>query len=180
VSATRALPDDEVHVWSSRGSREGFALDVLGHYCGRARAEGALRRTALGKPFLAGEPLQFSVSRSAGLEVVAVATMDIGIDVERIAALPELDALALTCLAEGEARAWSALEPERRTAYFYRCWTRKEACLKAMGVGLHVEPRAIDTSIDGGPWQWHEPWDERDWALAVACDRVRARIVRIQ
>jgi 4'-phosphopantetheinyl transferase len=37
-----------------------------------------------------------------------------------------------------------------RTEAFFRCWTRKEACIKAVGKGLSMALNCFDTLIDSG------------------------------
>lgn len=152
----KTLRDAEVHVWWNV-----VPLDVLSHYCERP----LIHRTSLGKPYVPGEDIEFSVSRSAGVEVVAVSRAPVGVDIERIAPLPDLEALAAYALADAEARHLAGLDAAEQPDFFYRCWTRKEACLKAMGTGLHIEPRTIDTTGDG--WRWQEPGAGPGFALAL-------------
>ncbi|MCB5165492.1 4'-phosphopantetheinyl transferase superfamily protein [Streptomyces bambusae] len=90
-----------------------------------------------GKPVVgtAGAGLDFSVSHTGGLAVVAVSDRPVGVDVEDTTAGAQPPAAALT-------------ERERETcpgyAGFARLWTRKEAVLKAAGKGLAVHPGRIE------------------------------------
>lgn len=107
--------------------------------------------TAFGKPFLANggpdHPIDFNVSHSAELVIVAVtAGMAIGVDIERIR--PISAELVVGCLAPREYASLSALAPALREESFIRCWTRKEACLKAIGVGLNGSPASFEVSFD--------------------------------
>ena len=93
---------------------------------------------AAGKPELAaaGE-LQFSCSSSRDVAVVAVARgRRVGVDVERLRPVREPLAIARSLLAEEEQAALAALAPAERDAAFLRCWTCKEARVKASGAGL--------------------------------------------
>lgn len=107
--------------------------------------------TAFGKPFLAsahgGRPVAFNLSHSGELAIVAVAQdMPVGIDIERIR--PVSADLLAGCLAPRELAMLAALTPELREESFIRCWTRKEACLKAIGVGLNGSPASFEVSLD--------------------------------
>ena len=57
----------------------------------------------------------------------------------------DLQPLARRVLCVAELRAFARLEPEARRGAFYRSWTRKEACLKGLGVGLTVRARTSST-----------------------------------
>lgn len=107
--------------------------------------------TAFGKPFLANEhsgpPIAFNLSHSGELAIVAVADgMPIGVDIERIR--PVSADLLAGCLAPREFAMLAALTPALREESFIRCWTRKEACLKAIGVGLNGSPASFEVSLD--------------------------------
>lgn len=107
--------------------------------------------TPSGKPFLADQntdrPVAFNLSHSGDLAIVAVtAGMTVGIDIERIRPVPP-DAAA-GCLTTGEATALAALAPALREEAFIRCWTRKEAYLKATGAGLNTSPSSFAVSLD--------------------------------
>ncbi|WID96687.1 4'-phosphopantetheinyl transferase superfamily protein [Bosea vestrisii] len=107
--------------------------------------------TVFGKPFLAndegGSRLAFNLSHSGELAIVAVtAGMPVGIDIERIR--PVSTDLLAGCLAPREFATLSALAPTLRQESFIRCWTRKEACLKAIGVGLNGSPSSFEVSLD--------------------------------
>jgi 4'-phosphopantetheinyl transferase len=92
-----------------------------------------------GKPFLPAAPhLRFSLSHSGSVAVVAAALdTEVGVDVERIRALPDCVAIAERFFPPSEAEALAATPPEAREREFFRRWTRIEAVLKAQGVGLH-------------------------------------------
>ncbi|CAN7434243.1 4'-phosphopantetheinyl transferase family protein [Bosea sp. LjRoot237] len=107
--------------------------------------------TAFGKPFLAndgdGSRLAFNLSHSGELAIVAVADgISVGVDIERIRPI-SADLLA-GCLAPRELAILSALAPTLRQESFIRCWTRKEACLKAIGIGLNGSPASFEVSFD--------------------------------
>jgi 4'-phosphopantetheinyl transferase len=116
-----------------------------------------------GKPFLAvpAADLCFNLSHSGELAVYALTRgADIGIDIEYRRAELASDEIATRFFAPEEVAALRALPPRDRTAAFFRCWTRKEAFIKARGEGLSLllhrfavslapEPRAALLSIDG-------------------------------
>lgn len=93
-----------------------------------------------GKPELAGPAGRdghFSLSHSGDRCVIAVSTEGpVGVDVEEIREVPELMGLVRSRFAPGEAAEILALSGEQRLRAFYRCWTRKEAYLKATGAGI--------------------------------------------
>ena len=62
--------------------------------------------------------------------------MEVGIDIEKILPLEDLNAHAQTILSEKETALFYHIPPEGRLEFFYRVWTRKEAFLKAQGKGL--------------------------------------------
>jgi 4'-phosphopantetheinyl transferase len=88
-----------------------------------------------GKPALPGGP-PFSVARSEGLGLFAVGTdREVGVDVERLREISEPGGIAARLFSERERAAWRAAggDPSRN---FLRIWTRKEAVLKALGLGV--------------------------------------------
>jgi 4'-phosphopantetheinyl transferase len=100
-----------------------------------------------GKPHLVTEPrCAFNLSHSGDVALVALANDgEIGVDIEVLRAMPNALELAQLHFSPAERQALSAASPTDRDAVFLRCWTRKEACLKAIGRGLSLPPRAIDT-----------------------------------
>ena len=166
----RRLPADEIHVWPlpSAGVQA-----VLAEYLGAAVET---RRSPLGKPYVAGGAIEFSVSHTDGCAVVAVSTRVVGIDVEAQAPLPDLESLARATLTPAEARAMAMMPPAGRERWYYRCWVRKEALLKARGCALTVDPRSLDTTSVQG-WHWHDARIAGDVAMSVATAHRGARVV---
>jgi 4'-phosphopantetheinyl transferase len=79
--------------------------------------------------------LRFNVAHTTGLALVAVTRgAEVGVDVERIRPVKQLDDIA--------ARHFTAVERDailaapQRDVTFFSYWTRKEAILKAIGLGL--------------------------------------------
>jgi 4'-phosphopantetheinyl transferase len=96
-------------------------------------------------------PLDFNLSRSGPYWLLAVtAGAKVGVDIERLDSAVGVADVALT---EDERARMRGLEaPERRQELFYRAWTRKEAVLKACGVGIFAELESLEASpADPGP-----------------------------
>ena len=95
-----------------------------------------------GKPMLTfrdgrPQPLHVSVSHGGGLAVAAVCDHGpIGVDVEHVDSRRQLLAIARRFFAEEEHAHLERCSLDERTALFHQWWTRKEAVLKATGVGL--------------------------------------------
>ena len=85
--------------------------------------------------------LHFSLSRRGEVALIAVARAPVGVDIE---ALPDAGTVAATAslLHPLERAELAAVSPSRRPALFARLWTRKEAYLKGVGVGLADDLRA--------------------------------------
>jgi 4'-phosphopantetheinyl transferase len=116
----------------------GVLRDVLSRYLAVGGSSIRFKYGAAGKPLLASTSrLRFNLSHCGPLALLAL-TLDaeIGIDVEQIRALPELEQIADRLFAPNESRALAALPPEQREPGFFVCWTRKEAIVKCLGEGL--------------------------------------------
>jgi len=139
-------PVAEVHVWRADavgGPSDLVLRRVLARYLDEAPEEIALTRGERGKPCLATEPerLGFNLSHSGELTLVAVSHgREVGVDVERAKPGRDLVALAARALAPEDAATVRAAAAAERTRVFYELWTRHEARLKCLGVGLAGEP----------------------------------------
>ena len=109
---------------------------------------------ASGKPSLAdsggtGGALRFNVSHAGGLALLAFTrSVELGVDIEREHDLPDLEPMMRSHFAPGERQAIGVIKsPVQRRAAFFRCWTRKEAILKALGVGLGLALDSFEVSV---------------------------------
>ena len=98
-----------------------------------------------GKPALAPtiknapSALRFNVSNSGDLAAYAFTNgCEIGVDVERYRALPDLEKIARRFFSPEETAELLELSPAEYAPGFFNCWTRKEAYIKAMGGGLSI------------------------------------------
>jgi 4'-phosphopantetheinyl transferase len=103
-----------------------------------------------GKPYInLGSPLHFNMSHAKGWALIGIsAEAAIGVDIERPRPMADWSALAKRCLSNEEWVDLMALPPSRQLGAFLRCWTRKEACLKALGSGLTIEPGTFEAGIE--------------------------------
>ncbi|MFD9389607.1 4'-phosphopantetheinyl transferase family protein [Streptomyces sp. NPDC060000] len=100
-----------------------------------------------------GSPVwDFSVTHSGALVGVAVCRDgEVGLDVEESHAAVDVDSAARVALSDSERAALYARPAEERQPAFLRTWTRKEAVLKALGVGLTVPLRELEVSAPDRP-----------------------------
>ena len=98
--------------------------------------------------------IDFSISHSADIVWVALCrTATVGIDLEQLRPLP--DAAQLTGqLHPQERQTLLALPNTELEKAFFRCWTRKEAVLKACGTGLNTPLNSFCVSCEQQQDNW--------------------------
>jgi 4'-phosphopantetheinyl transferase len=111
---------------------------LLGRYLEISPGGVQFRYGPKGKPSLASPgPLQFNASHSGALALFAFTLeREIGVDVEHIRALPDMQQIASRFFCAEEAEELSLIPTDQRERAFFSCWTRKEAYVKAVGEGL--------------------------------------------
>jgi len=130
----------------------GWLRRILGSYLDVAPERVRLRYGRHGKPELGGalanSGLRFNVSHSEGLGLCALARdRDVGVDVERVKPLRDLEAVAEHFFSRRERSELQRLPEEALLPGFYACWTRKEAFIKATGEGLARPLHGFDVSV---------------------------------
>ena len=135
----------------------GFLRLLLGRYLKIAPEEVRFAYGPYGKPSLADEHeasgLRFNASNSHELAVYAfVQEREIGVDVEYIKDDFQSEEIAGHFFSAREVQTLLALPKDERTAAFFRCWTRKEAYIKAIGSGLSHPLDQFDVTLTA-----HEP-----------------------
>lgn len=130
----------------------GALRELLGAYLGTDPAALAFRRGPHGKPELAeaGSTPEFNTSHSGMLVMLAFAWHRIGVDVEAIRPVDDLEALARRTLSDAEFAWWASLAESERSDAFFTLWTAKEALSKALGLGLAMPFASFDVAADGG------------------------------
>jgi 4'-phosphopantetheinyl transferase len=148
---------------------------LLGRVLGIAPASVPLTRGRRGRPELAAAPIDFNVSHTQGMALIAIADvaskkMRIGVDVEHREREVNADGLSRKFLSESERAGMAAMAPEQRRHRFLRLWTCKEAMSKATGDALAAPFRHLEVSIDSGLKlvAGPTPYLPRDWALHSA------------
>ncbi len=104
-----------------------------------------------GKPFLRkAADLSFSSSQSGSEAVIAVCEgQAVGVDVEIVREVIDADALTLLHFTASERATWREEAGRRADLAFLTCWTRKEACVKALGLGFRLRPESFDVGCSG-------------------------------
>ena len=141
-----ALLQNEVHVFAERylilDHRRRYAIThgalrvILSCYLGVDPSSLQFAFGPRGKPSLLDDGPQFNLSHSAQMAMVAVASAPIGIDCEKLRHLERLLDIAKRQFSAAEYAALKEVPEADRLLAFYRCWTRKEAYVKALGLGL--------------------------------------------
>jgi 4'-phosphopantetheinyl transferase len=128
---------------------------ILGAYLGAAPAALRFDTGDHGKPRLASpwaeSGLRFNLSHSYDVALCGVTRgRELGVDVERVRALEDLDGLATRVFSPRELKALGQLTGVARTSGFFNGWTRKEAFIKALGTGLSHPLERFDVSLTPG------------------------------
>lgn len=148
---------------------------LLAQAIGSMPASLRFSETAHGKPLLEadGAPT-FNLSHSADVGALALAASgEIGVDIEVLHRVDDLESLSARCFTpaeQDELARWGSA-PGPRELLFLQGWTRKEACLKAVGSGLSLEPASFEAGLAPVPRDVSLRWDGREFHLAVSSFR---------
>ena len=176
----------------------GGLRQLLGRYLSLPPAALGFTIGEFGKPALAdaaaGRALSFNLSHAGDWILIALAAgQAVGVDVEFIR--PDLDfmPIARTQFSPDEVTALTAEPPGAQANAFFRCWTRKEAYLKARGQGLAYSLREFSVAFGtearpelrwvaddpsaAGRWTVLDCAPAADYAGAVVVDGSAMRLV---
>lgn len=124
---------------------------VLSRYLDVRPEELRFKYGLFGKPTLVGDELRFNMSHSHGVALFAVAMdRELGVDVEHMRADFASADIARRFFSPLEVAAFNSLPEPEQVAGFFRCWTRKEAYIKAIGRGLSEPLDAFDVTLTPG------------------------------
>lgn len=164
----------------------GILRQLLGKHLGVPANRVEIVYNAYGRPGLKepfNQQLQFNLSYSSHLALIALSRdLQIGVDIEKIQPIPEMDAIVSRWFSLLELDAWKRLQPDERLQGFYNGWTRKEAFIKATGLGLSyplkqfsvtltpsLPPRLVEVAgCTDHPWQLHDISPNTRFAAALA------------
>ena len=122
-----------------------------------------------GKPSIGNnmaEPIQFNLSLSNDLALFAFSQQqDIGIDIEKNDIRVVNEKIVQRYFSESESKTLLALPQHQQIFAFYNAWTRKEAWVKARGMGLSIPLDSFTVSLSP---------DEPAKLIAVASDSTSA------
>ncbi len=150
-------PDEE-----NRASRFHFPLDrerfiiargalryLLTRYLQLPAREVRFHYGPQGKPTLDPPSFSFNVSHTQNIAVFAVAAAgrNVGIDVEKAQHDFKVREIAERYFSVSECAELFSLPADLQNQAFFRCWTRKEAYLKASGEGLHTPLDSFSVSL---------------------------------
>ncbi len=161
-SLWRTLSEDEqerAQRFIKPADQQGFVIVrgrlrwLLGQYLGIDPAAVKFSYGTKGKPRLTeteqGLDIRFNLSHSHGMALIAVAPgQDLGIDLEQINPHMDYEGITRRFLTCGEQQALFRRSETERCAMFFKLWTRKEACIKALGGSIASGLEHIDVSAD--------------------------------
>lgn len=100
-----------------------------------------------GRPRFPGGAIEYSISHTSEWLLAAVTgTGLVGVDVESIALDRDVGRMASIALTEAEKERFAQLPERMRARWFVRTWTRKEAAMKLVGLGLAAPPGELDVA----------------------------------
>lgn len=142
---------DQIRFAATRSALRRLLADAVKADPGRLRFE----LSDAGKPRLAGRAdVSFNVSHAGEYALIALShKRDVGIDVEAVNAAIDWRELAPLVCTVAERRVLDSELPARQAERFFRCWTAKEALLKALGVGITegLQALTVDLTDNTGP-----------------------------
>ena len=135
--------------------RRAILRQLLAAYQGGRAERVCLKPGPFGKPYIPGQDgpggIRFNCSHSGDLGLIAISRgRELGSDLEQHRELPDAEDLAADCFSAAEVKELTGLPESRKTKGFFNCWTRKEAYVKATGLGLSYPMDRFSVSLAPG------------------------------
>jgi 4'-phosphopantetheinyl transferase len=177
----------------------GALRTLLGRYLGERPERVRFEYGPYGKPTLASEwsthRLHFNLSHTDTIALFAFSvSAELGIDVERVRPLADIEDVAKRFFSKAEIAALSRVPARSRERAFFAFWTAKEAYIKGIGHGLSMplDRFAVSLSPSEGPirlrvldadaaaplWRIHRFEPSPSFVAAVAVRASRFRLER--
>ncbi|MFZ5515912.1 MAG: 4'-phosphopantetheinyl transferase family protein [Candidatus Zhuqueibacterota bacterium] len=202
---TVLLPDEHTRAgrFYFQKDRDAFTIArgmlriILSRYVRFEPNELAFDYSSYGKPSLQARfnanMLQFNLSHSHHIALIAVCWQhEIGVDVEWMRDTLSDMQIAERFFSPAEVAALLTVPPAEQKGAFFNCWTRKEAFIKAKGMGLSIPLDQFDVSLKPGEpavlqqtgfepdeackWAMIDVPLESDYRAALAISRTITRI----
>jgi hypothetical protein len=128
---SHTLPKDQdpIHVWVGKSPlpHDQLIVQLAGHHH-------PIEKSPAGKPYFPSESIHFNLSDTEDwLAVVFSWQTPVGIDIELIRPIDGMDQMILDCFS---AKEQAYVKEKNILLRFWEIWNRKEACFKALGLGL--------------------------------------------
>jgi 4'-phosphopantetheinyl transferase len=120
---------------------------LLARYTGIAAQALEFAAGERGKPRAADPKIEFNVSHSGSISLLAFACGAVGVDIELIRPVVDMEAIVSQNFGPRERSQWAGVSVEERERAFFTGWTRKEAYVKALGAGLSLPLGSFDVTI---------------------------------
>jgi len=201
-------PEELERVWRYyfQKDRERFAVaramvkTILSGYLNVPRTNVKFRYNSFGKPRLADPgpaDLRFNVSHSGDLALLAVTIKsEVGIDLEYQHREMEIEGIASRFFSAAEVESLTKLPRDLQTEGFFKCWTRKEAYIKAIGEGLSFPLDKFSVSLhplkppellnvvgnnrETSRWRFWDVSPNLQYAAALVAEGSKLRLSRFQ
>jgi 4'-phosphopantetheinyl transferase len=153
ISTDELIRADKFRFQSDRNrfiKGRGILRKILGGYLRADPNKLRFSYNQFGKPYLCGKiesKLRFNLSHSENLALYAFGfNREVGIDIEQRKVNFIEEGVISICLTQKETEHFYSLTPIEQNLFFFDCWTKKEAYLKANGCGLSFSPNEVETS----------------------------------
>lgn len=158
----------------------GYLRELLGGVLELAPKNLQFTYGKFGKPALLKHPLKFNLSHNETSFVIAIApTAELGIDIENIARVADYTGIAKQTFSLVEQAYLDSASASQKARVFYRCWARKEAYVKALGIGIisatltaitatMQDCNAVTIENNGQHWQIYDLPERDGNCMAIA------------
>lgn len=140
---------DRRHFITARG----LLRRLISAYVGTPAHSIPLRTNPYGKPHIKTQAgatqFEFNLSHSGDWALTSFARgAAVGVDIEQVRDMPDMISVAEDTFSAGEVASLKALPVAQQVDGFFSCWTRKEAYVKAVGLGLSLNLKIFDVSVE--------------------------------
>jgi phosphopantetheinyl transferase len=108
-------------------------------------------------PFYTKALIHFNISYTEGAIALILSSRSVvGVDIEKILFFEDMGVSAQSVFCHQEFKIFQGLSRKEQTVYFYKVWCAKEAALKALSMGLSVDPREVCINVSDSSYSYKQ------------------------